>query len=86
MYKLNYKKCDHAVKGSFDIYATYFHMPKSVVFDGESPSLADKNTFRVGTDYTFAKNIWLQAYYGWNRNIATDVPGQEMRFKLNFVL
>ena len=86
MYKLNYKKCDHAVKGSFDIYATYFHIPKSVVFDGESPSLADKNTFRVGTDYTFAKNIWLQAYYGWNRNIATDVPGQEMRFKLNFVL
>ena len=48
---------------SADWYIKYYHMPKYALIDSENPKYADYNIWKIGGDWSFTKNIWLEYNY-----------------------
>ena len=84
-YRLQYKGMNKSKKGSFGIFTQYSNLPKAIDVYTGSPSMMDKNIWRVGADYVFEKNMWMRLTFDNGHKIANHESYQDVKGVLYFL-
>ena len=85
MLKFTYGHSDFANPGSWSAYFLYRHSPMLASFSNTDDWIKNIEGFRIGGDYMFTKNMCVNTYYTFGRDIDTHNRDDAMRIQLNWL-